>query len=40
VARSTGRFDRSLRPGSYRVEILGGTAYASSVSRPVALRRA
>ena len=39
VARSTGRFDRSLRPGSYRVEILGGNAYASSVSRPVALHR-
>jgi stage II sporulation protein D len=40
VASSTGRFDRSLRPGSYRVEVLGGDAYASAVSRPVAIHRA
>ena len=39
VATSTGRFDRSLRPGSYRVEVIGGEAYASSVSRPVAIHR-
>jgi SpoIID/LytB domain protein len=37
VARSTGTFDRSLRPGSYRVAILGGGVYVSSVTRPVAL---
>jgi stage II sporulation protein D len=37
VARSTGTFDRSLRPGSYRVAIQGGEAYVSSISRPVAL---
>jgi hypothetical protein len=37
VARSTGTFDRSLRPGSYRVEILGGSAYVSAVSAPVEL---
>jgi hypothetical protein len=40
VARSTGTFDRSLRPGSYRVAILGGAGYVSSVSKPVALRTA
>src|SRR5262249_58714701 len=28
VASSTGRFDRALRPGSYRVEVLGSDAYA------------
>jgi len=38
VARSTGTFARSLRPGSYRVEIAGGTSYASAVSKPIALR--
>jgi hypothetical protein len=37
VAHSTGTFDRSLRPGSYRVAILGGPAYVSSVSKPVSL---
>ena len=37
VARSTGTFDRSLRPGSYRVEVLGGASYASSITKPVAL---
>jgi SpoIID/LytB domain protein len=40
VASSTGRFDRSLRPGSYRVEVVGGEAYASAVSRAVAIHRA
>jgi len=39
VARSTGTFARSLRPGSYRVAVAGRTSYASAVSRPVALRR-
>jgi stage II sporulation protein D len=38
VARSTGMFDRSLRPGSYRVAILGGPAYVPSVTKPIALR--
>lgn len=38
VARSTGEFDRSLRPGSYRVAVLGGPQYVSSVTAPVALR--
>jgi hypothetical protein len=37
VARSTGSFDRSLRPGSYRVAVQGGTAFVSSISKPVAL---
>lgn len=37
VARSTGEFDRTLQPGSYRVAVLGGSEYVSSVSRPVAL---
>ena len=37
VARSNGTFDRSLRPGSYRVSILGGAAFVSSISRAVAL---
>ncbi|MFL5925854.1 MAG: SpoIID/LytB domain-containing protein [Gaiellaceae bacterium] len=40
VASSTGRFDRSLRPGSYRVEVLGSAGYASAVSRAVAIHRA
>jgi hypothetical protein len=38
VAHSTGGFDRSLRPGSYRVAILGGSSYLSSTTKPVALR--
>jgi len=38
VASSRGVFNRSLRPGSYRVEVAGGTAYASTVTRPVAVR--
>jgi stage II sporulation protein D len=38
VASSRGVFNRTLRPGSYRVEVPGGTAYASTVTRPVALR--
>jgi stage II sporulation protein D len=37
VARSTGTFDRTLRPGSYRVEVQGGAAYVSSITKPVAL---
>lgn len=38
VARSTGTSDRSLRPGSYRVAILGGSSYLSSTTKPVALQ--
>jgi hypothetical protein len=38
VASSRGVFNRTLRPGSYRVEVPGGTAYASTVTQPVALR--
>jgi stage II sporulation protein D len=38
VARGTGTFDRSLRPGSYRVAVLGSPAYASAISAPVGLR--
>jgi stage II sporulation protein D len=37
VAHSTGSFDGSLRPGSYRVAILGGPSYVSSITKPVAL---
>jgi hypothetical protein len=37
VAHATGSFDRKLRPGSYRVAVLGGRAYAPLVSRPVGL---
>jgi stage II sporulation protein D len=37
VARSTGTFDGSLLPGSYRVAIRGGSSYVSSVTKPVAL---
>jgi hypothetical protein len=37
VARGTGSFDRTMRPGSYRVAVPGGSAYTSSVSKPVGL---
>ncbi len=37
VARGTGSFDRTLRPGSYRVAVQGGAAYTSFVSQPVGL---
>jgi hypothetical protein len=37
VAHGTGSFDRTLRPGSYRVAVQGGTDYASLVSQPVGL---
>jgi hypothetical protein len=37
VARGTGVFDRSLRPGSYRVAVTGGGAYAATISAPVGL---
>ena len=38
VARSRGVFDRTLRPGSYRVAVLASGGYAPQVSQPVALR--
>jgi stage II sporulation protein D len=37
VARTTGSFRRSLRPGSYRVKVLGSPDYSPAVSRPVGL---
>jgi hypothetical protein len=40
VARGTGAFERTLRPGSYRVKVLGGAAYASQVSPPVGVHAA
>jgi stage II sporulation protein D len=38
VALGNGSFTRDLRPGSYRVAVVGGDRYLSSVSRPVGLR--
>jgi SpoIID/LytB domain protein len=38
VVRSTGSFAGTLRPGSYRVTVLGGQLYAPAVSRAVGLR--
>jgi stage II sporulation protein D len=38
VARSLGEFDRALRPGSYRVAVLGSPAYVPRITRPFALR--
>ena len=35
VARTTGSFKRSLKPGSYRVKVLGAVGYSPAVSRPV-----
>jgi hypothetical protein len=32
-------FERALRPGSYRVKVFGGAAYASPVSQPVGVRK-
>jgi hypothetical protein len=37
VARADGRFDRTLRPGSYRVSVGGGGEYVATVSAPVGL---
>ncbi|HZU20085.1 MAG TPA: SpoIID/LytB domain-containing protein [Gaiellaceae bacterium] len=39
VARANGVFARILRPGSYRVAVLGGAGYLSKLTRPVGLRR-
>jgi stage II sporulation protein D len=38
VARGNGVFQRALRPGSYRVDVLGGVAYMSKLTRAVGLR--
>jgi stage II sporulation protein D len=38
VASSRGVFDRTLRPGSYRVAVLRTGGYAAQVSQPVSLR--
>ena len=38
VARGSGAFARVLRPGSYRIDVPGGAAYTSLISKPVALR--
>ncbi len=40
VASSRGVFDGALRPGSYRVEVPGGGAYAPAVTHPVSVRAA
>jgi stage II sporulation protein D len=37
VARGDGLFNRTLRPGSYRVSVHGSSAYAPTVSAPVGL---
>jgi stage II sporulation protein D len=38
VATSRGVFDRTLRPGSYRIAVAGGSRYAAQVSQPISLR--
>jgi hypothetical protein len=40
VASARGVFDRSLRPGSYRVTVRESTRYAGEVSAPVAVHSA
>ncbi len=37
VARADGMFDRTLRPGSYRVSVRGGSSYVATISAPVGL---
>ncbi len=37
VARGNGLFSRTLRPGSYRVSVRGGSTYVATISRPVGL---
>jgi stage II sporulation protein D len=39
VARGRGTFNRTLKPGSYRVAILGGASYMSKLTRPVGLHK-
>ena len=38
VASGRGVFDRTLRPGSYRVSVRGSGGYAAQVSKPFSLR--
>jgi SpoIID/LytB domain protein len=40
VASARGVFDRSLRPGSYRVTVRGSSRYAGEISAPVAVHSA
>ncbi len=40
VASGRGVFDRSLRPGSYRVSVRGSSKYVGETSAPVAVRSA
>jgi stage II sporulation protein D len=40
VASARGLFDRSLRPGSYRVTVRGSSRYTGGVSAPVAVHSA
>jgi hypothetical protein len=40
VASARGVFDRSLRPGSYRVTVRGSSRYAGETSAPVAVHSA
>jgi len=40
VASARGVFDRSLRPGSYRITVHGSSRYAGEVSAPVAVHSA
>ena len=40
VATARGVFDRSLRPGSYRVTVRGSLRYAGETSAPVAVHSA
>lgn len=37
VARANGMFERTLRPGSYRVSVVGDGGYAATISAPVGL---
>jgi stage II sporulation protein D len=39
VARGNGRFDRPVRPGSYRVRVLGDLHYGREISAPVAVHK-
>lgn len=38
VATSHGAFDRSMKPGSYRIAVQSAKGYAAQISQPVALR--
>jgi hypothetical protein len=40
VASARGVFDRSLKPGSYRVTVRGSSRYAGEISPPVAVHSA